>query len=204
MLDRSKSPVAASPHGKRRLPEHADVRFKRLKAEGNWKAFCVRKQSYRDQGSTPAEADVLAHHDFPPPGLVETSEGYEIHEPGEQAALPLEGAAALPAAPILSAPGLDLSTPDIRRDAYWAYNHIGVTGLVREDAPSQGAWNMLRHFGHNGETIRDFLEEIAKPLLKGEPKGESYSDDGRELISLCERTKAGFLAVAARDREEAA
>ncbi len=192
MLDKSKGPLPASPLGHCSIPEASDVRCKRLRAEGNWIAFCNRKQSYRQQGSTPKEADIMAHRDFPPPGLVETSEGPEIREPTDQAA------------PVSAPPELDMSTPDIRRDAYWAYNHIGIKGVTQAQAPSQGAWNMLKHFGHDAQTIRDFLEEIAKPMLKSEPKGESYSDDGRELIVLCERKRAEFAAEAAREREEAA
>ena len=204
MLDKSKGPLPASPLGHCSIPEASDVRCKRLRAEGNWIAFCNRKQSYRQQGSTPKEADIMAHHDFPPPGLVETSEGPEIREPAAQAACPLEGAVGDAAAPVSAPPELDMSTPDIRRDAYWAYNHIGIKGVTQGQAPSQGAWNMLKHFGHDAQTIRDFLEEIAKPMLKSEPKGESYSDDGRELIVLCERKRAEFAAEAAREELEAA
>ena len=75
---------------------------------------------------------------------------------------------------------------------------------MASDAPSQGAWNMLKYFGHDAQTIRDFLEEIAKPMLKSEPKGESYSDDGRELIALAERKRAEFVAERERENSEAA
>ena len=174
--------VPASPRGLGRILEQSTDRKVRLVSEGNWKAFCERKQRYREQGSTPKEADILAHHDFPPPGA-EVSKGWEIRAGGSVSEDGTDEVVEI-----------DLSVPDIRRDAYWAYNQIGVAGVVRAQAPSQGAWNMLRHFGNNGSTIRDFLEEIAKPLLKSEPQGELHSDDGRVEIALCERFRAEKVA----------
>lgn len=155
----------------------------RLRAEGRFDAKKVRQAEYRSEGRTANDACYMALNDFPPlVGPVDVVDPDESED--------------------LSVPVLNLGSPDIRRDAYWAYNNIGRKGVKAGDAPSQGAWNMLKHFGANAGTIRDFLEEIAKPMLKSEPKGESYSDDGRELIALCERKRAEYKAEAAR--EEAA
>ena len=89
--------------------------------------------------------------------------------------------------------------PDARRDAYWAYNHIGKPGITLEHAPSQAAWNMLSSFGRNDATIAEFYKEIIKPLFKSEAKAERYSDDGRELIALAERIRGEALVAQAEE-----
>lgn len=172
----------------------------RLKLEGGGRfaGKKARQAEYRaEKGISDNDAHEMALNDFPP--LEEAdSVGAVDSDPRSGNFEMLAGAAP---SDVSGPVEIDMSTPDIRRDAYWAYNHIGRKDITREQAPSQGAWNMFKHFGANAGTVRDFLEEIAKPMLKGEPKGESYSDDGRELIALCERKRAEF--VAEREREEA-
>ena len=168
----------------------------RLRAEGRRDAFKASWAKYeQEQGYCKTDAYYMALADFPP--LAE-SEGLDDAELVDADGVGPDRAEAE------SVPKLNLGNPDIRRDAYWAYNHIGRKGVKVSDAPSQGAWNMFKYFGHNDQTIRDFLEEIAKPMLKSEPKGEVYSDDGRELIALAERKRAEFVAEREREKSETA
>ena len=60
----------------------------------------------------------------------------------------------------------------------------------------------MKQFGRNDQTITAFLEKIAQPMLKSEPKGERYSDDNRELIALAERYRAQKVAELAEEGEE--
>ena len=188
-----------------RTGESSEQANARLCAEGRRVAFDAKWAHYeQEEGYCKSDAYHMALADFPPLGNRRSAGATSKNSTASDEGLLSDEVVESEGAEVdsESVPKLNLGNPDIRRDAYWAYNHIGREGVKPSDAPSQGVWNMLKYFGHDAETIRDFLEEIAKPMLKSEPKGESYSDDGRELIALCERTKAGFLATAARDREE--
>ncbi len=164
---------------------------RRLKSEGRRGAFLARRKEFEREGRDGTDAYYMALNEFPP-----------LEEGGS---LTLDGAPLNLASGSVSSdgsdsvPDLNLGDPDIRRDAYWAYNHIGRKGVVASDAPSQGAWNMFRCFGRNDEATTEFLEKIAKPMLSAEPKGERYSDDNRELIALAERYRAEKVSEMAEE-----
>lgn len=189
-----------------RTGESSEQANTRLRAEGRRDAFDAKRAHYeQEQAYCKTDAYYMALADFPPLGNRRSSGAASADSAAsDDVELVSDEVVESKGAEVDSdsVPKLNLDTPDIRRDAYWAYNHIGRQDVKASDAPSQGAWNMLKYFGQNAQTIRDFLEEIAKPMLKSEPKGESYSDDGRELIALCERKRAEFVAEAAREGDE--
>ena len=171
-------------------------RRRRLEGEGRWNESQALKAQLLSEGFTPGEADARVRREFAASGMSDL-----LVESGV-AGLTEEVASSEAIDPDDSVPELDLGDPDIRRDAYWAYNNIGRGGVKRKDAPSQGAWNMFRQFGRNDKTTTDFLEKIAQPMLKSEPKGERYHDDNRELIALAERYRAQKSAELAEEGEE--
>lgn len=165
--------------------EPAEIRKFRLVEEGNWGSFRDAKSGFIGDGWSKKESDEKAHRMFPPGGGGDVAE-----EPGD---------VDFDASPADDLPELDLSDPDVRRDAYWCYSTIGVDGVVREQAPSQGAWNMREAFGKNPASVEDFYKSIVKPMLSTDSRGERYSDDGRELIALCGRYRAEKVAELAEE-----
>ena len=80
---------------------------------------------------------------------------------------------------------------DTINDINWIYNHLMVSDVKAEDAPSPGAWAHLQYHRSNDAAMSDFFTKVYPRLIpsKGvvEKMQDKFHDDGRATFDLLER-----------------
>ena len=155
----------------------------RLEREGRWSEASLWKDqhiaSLRGEGMPRKEAQQAAwealEKRFPPVESEEESSPLE--------AFP-EGLADLP----------DSSTEDFVKDALWVYSRLGMANVKPSDAPSPGAWSLLRWAKRNEDRFFEVIMPkvmAAKNRIK-EAEEEETLDDLSELEGMLKDHNHGF------------
>ncbi len=83
---------------------------------------------------------------------------------------------------------------DTISDINWIYNHLMVSDVTVEDAPSPGAWAHLQYHRSNEAAMADFFTKVYPRLIpaKGtiQKMQDLFHDDGRTTFDLLERLLA--------------
>lgn len=71
----------------------------------------------------------------------------------------------------------------------WIFENMQVAGVMPKDAPSAGAYALLKEYRKNTEQRRDFYKTLWPKLLTKEDseKGGKLQDSGKETIELIDR-----------------
>ena len=81
--------------------------------------------------------------------------------------------------PTQVAPQVRVST---RQAFEWVFENFGRKGVEETDAPSHGAWMLLKGIETNDDLKRDFYRQCAQRMMSvKESERERYRDDNREL-----------------------
>lgn len=83
---------------------------------------------------------------------------------------------------------------DTISDINWIYNHLMISDVTAEDAPSPGAWAHLQYHRSSNEAMSDFFTKVYPRLIpaKGtiQKMQDLFHDDGRTTFDLLERLLA--------------
>jgi len=174
----------------------------RLEREDRWAEASLFKDNHiaqlRAEGKTRKEAQQAAWEEmerrFPPLEVSPQSNGVED-------------------TPTAWAEHWDTASDDYVRDAQWVYGKIGSPNVQPEDAPSPGAWSMLRWARGNEDR---FFEQIMPKVMAKSSKtlsnseGElpdEYKQDPTEIRRMlaehhlhCEREAVSDTAKAVKDK----
>ncbi len=144
----------------------------RLKAAGLWQRFLLERDSLKDGGEPPKLAYARVWHELEPLVLA-----FEKKPPRKES-------------PEVELPPLTDNPVDMRRDIEWVYNRVGTVDVDVKTAPSRGAYQMWAYYRRHPAALNDFYRTYVVKLLPTKMKEEteaSFTDDGREQISLINR-----------------
>ena len=158
----------------------------RLQREGRWEEASLFKDSHiaqlKAEGKPRKEAQQAAWEGMEkrfPPQTIET-------EPEALATLPSD-----------LAHRLNSSSDDFVRDALWVYDRLGLAGVTLKDAPSLGAWSLLRWARRNEDR---FFEQILPKVMAKSPKtlssgpeAEPVSNERKQIMTLKKMLSGSYL-----------
>jgi hypothetical protein len=98
----------------------------------------------------------------------------------------------------------DDSQPDLARDMIWVYGHLNCKTVTTEDAPSPGAWCLLRWVRGGGRSLDRFFSVMLPKAMAIEEKRPAHSPSMQELEDESEgKPPEDLFAVINREiREE--
>ncbi len=143
----------------------------RLRREGRWDAFGARLKELKAEGMTGTEAKAQAIEEFSEP-LPRTDD-----DAGRVPAEVFQGKVSTAQAEVL-----------------WVKDHIGVTGVLPEDAPSSGAWGLYHRVMSEPANQTTFWTKIYPKIfpktVAAEPAGPggalAEDDNTDDLTELCD------------------
>lgn len=182
----------------------------RLRAEGNWEVFVMRRESLKRQylpefGGDIKQAAKKAWEVAMPEyaGVkVQATAGRRDRRKPEERPTAEEAVAALPAAPVEKKPKISremfAGKPawSMKADAEWVYMNLSIDDPSLEDCPSTGAWGML-WWAKSAQG--DFYRGIVMPSVKARSEQEAllerFTDDGGVLELIGKVAAAAAKAV---------
>ncbi|MCY3020141.1 MAG: hypothetical protein NTW87_14080 [Planctomycetota bacterium] len=142
----------------------------RLETDGRWGEFVALRERLKHEGVVPREAWRQAEADL----AAEPAVAEEADE--AEAEAELEEFTGETGGPV-----------NLRRDVEWVYQHLTVKGVKAKDAPSAGAWGLLKHYRRPMHTAAFYTDFVVKLLPSKAALAEdagNRQDDGRKEIKL--------------------
>ncbi len=149
----------------------------RLKSEGRWDDFIEYREKLKADGLDPKAAWAEARAKFQP-----VPDGAAVAKPDTD-----DG-------PVDLVDCLDdfADKPPVtaRAVVQWVFDHIDVTNVKPQDAPSSGAWSFLQRVRTYPDLLKEFYRSIWAKMLPTRSEieaREKFEDDGREQLHLIEQ-----------------
>ena len=159
------------------------VEFKaRLLASGRWAEFAHKRKAFADELKVSmAEATDIIRQSY------ELPEAFSAAIPaGHPAARPNGDGqvAGLPGRAFASDRFKNLKSRSFRNIVLWVFDHVAVTDVQPEDAPSSGAWSLLDFVRTSPSNLASFYTSFVAKLITGTKEDErdkAIRDDHRDL-----------------------
>ena len=148
----------------------------RLEKNGHWEEFVKYREKLKAGGLSAKDAWAKARQDFRPG----TGEG--IDNTGNSDGIDSIVLDTFEGKPAASA----------RQIVQWVFDHIDVTDIQPEDAPSPGAWSFLQRVRQYPELLKEFYRSIWAKMLPTRSEieaREKFEDDGREQLHLIDQIR---------------
>ncbi len=154
---------------------------KRLIAEGKWNAFNEYRENLKRQGYSDSEASKEARAVFQ-----ESSPADQLQSPGTASAGNSGAADRLVSIDTFAGK----SNVSARKVVQWVFDHIDVTDIGPEDAPSGGAWSLLTRIRKYPDLLKEFYRTIWAKMLPTRSEieaREKFEDDGRQQLDIIDK-----------------
>jgi hypothetical protein len=147
------------------MVELTDLNEDRLRKESRWEAASLwrdeKRKQLRADGQTKADSNESSWdamiEQFPPLPSSEMPDGIELVDITP-----------------------DDSQPDLARDMIWVYGHLNCKTVTTEDAPSPGAWCLLRWVRGGGRSLDRFFSVMLPRAMAIEEKRPAHSPSVQE------------------------
>jgi hypothetical protein len=147
----------------------------RLKESGQWSEFCAVRERLKEEGVAASEAWDRAASEV----LSSVSEGGYVDDSAGVVSSMFEGKSATP-----------------REIVNWVFENVDVIDCEPADAPSAGAWALLRRLRSDGRLLTEFYRSIWTKVLPSRSElddMEAVDDDGREVRQAISRLEHAVL-----------
>ena len=154
----------------------------RIKNEGRWDDFINYRERLKASGLDAKSAWAKARQKFQP-----TPDGASMAESDA------DDDPVLPAGDIVCLDVFaDKPSVTARAVVQWVFDHIDITDVKPEDAPSSGAWSFLQRVRSYPDLLKEFYRTIWAKMLPTRSEIEArerFEDDGREQLHLIEQIR---------------
>lgn len=104
----------------------------------------------------------------------------------------------------------DGSRDDVRADVQWVRDHMDIVDTQVDEAPSPGAWSLLKWATENSDNRSDFYMNIWKCLMPAKAKSDvdeerrvrESSEDAIALVDRLRRTLKNVTGSVVRERDD--
>ncbi len=151
----------------------------RIKSEGRWDEFIQYREQLKTDGLDAQSAWAKARAKFEP--VPDTALAQDIGT--DDSVVP--GGAGVCLADFQNKPPVTA-----RAVVQWVFDHIDITDVRPEDAPSSGAWSFLQRVRTYPDLLKEFYRSIWAKMLPTRSEieaREKFEDDGREQLHLIEQ-----------------
>jgi hypothetical protein len=146
----------------------------RIKSEGRWDEFIQYREQLKADGLDAQTAWERAREKFQP---IQTDGSDDC------SAEPVRIA-------VCQSVFADKPPVTARTVVQWVFDHIDITDVRPEDAPSSGAWSFLQRVRTYPDLLKEFYRSIWAKMLPTRSEieaREKFEDDGREQLHLIEQ-----------------
>lgn len=173
----------------------------RLKAEGRWKDFLLKREQYEREGLAKRGAYRKAQMEFQPLNTVPA-----VNNPIQKSE-PVQAAPEPTPQPQLACALLTeiKRTRDMRAVVAWVFDNMDVEHPDQETCPSSGAWSLLNECRRSPGLKYDFYTNIMPKLLPSRASQEDQDrlqDDGRNVLDILSRVSQAAAEAAGESNVE--